>query len=150
EDAVAKYEKELASATRIGSLQGADLVGRGYTPLFGYFAATEGAFRVLGADFVSTDDGTGVVHLAPGFGEDDKAVCDANGIPTVCPVDDHGRFTAEVTDYRGDQVFEANAHIIRDLKARGVVVRHDSYLHSYPHCWRTDTPLIYKAVSSWF
>jgi isoleucyl-tRNA synthetase len=147
---VGKYEKELAGATRVGTLTGAELAGRRYTPLFPFFADTPNAFRIITADFVSTDDGTGAVHLAPGFGEDDQRACEAAGIPVVCPVDERTRFTAEVPDYEGLQVFEANPQVIRDLKARGVVVRHDSYVHSYPHCWRTDTPLVYKAVSSWF
>ncbi|MEO7555838.1 MAG: class I tRNA ligase family protein, partial [Acidimicrobiales bacterium] len=129
---------------------GADLVGRRYAPLFPYFAETPGAFVVLAADWVATDEGTGIVHLAPGFGEDDKATCDAAGIPTICPVDERARFTAEVPDLQGQQVFEANAAVIRALKDHGALVRHDSYVHSYPHCWRTDTPLIYRAVSSWF
>ena len=150
EATAAKYEKELESATPVGTVLGRELVGRQYTPLFPYFADTENAFQVLAGDFVSTEDGTGVVHLAPGFGEDDQRVCEANGIPVVCPVDSQGRFTSEVPDFEGQQVFDANAQVIRTLKDRGSVVRHDSYLHSYPHCWRTDTPLIYKAVSSWF
>src|SRR5262249_6296990 len=136
--------------TRVGTVQGAELVGRHYTPLFPYFADTPGAFVVLGADFVATDEGTGVVHMAPGFGEDDKVACDAAGIPTICPVDEHAGVTSEGPDYQGRQLSAATAHGLRDLKARDIVVRHDSYVHSYPHCWRTDTPLIYKAVSSWF
>jgi len=144
------YERELTKASRVDTVKGADLVGRNYTPLFPYFADTENAFVVLGADFVTTEDGTGVVHIAPGFGEDDQRVSEAAGIQIVAPVDEKGCFTAEVPDYAGVQVFAANGDIIRDLKARGVIVRHDSYMHSYPHCWRTDTPLIYKAVSSWF
>nr|MDQ3757878.1 isoleucine--tRNA ligase [Actinomycetota bacterium] len=134
----------------VGTVRGADLVGLSYAPLFPYFASTPNAFKVLAADFVSTDDGTGVVHIAPGFGEDDQRVSEAHGIPVVVPVDEHARFTAEVPDYESMQVFEANAAIIRDLKARGVVVKHETYRHSYPHCWRTDTPLIYRAISSWF
>ena len=141
---------QLGEARRVGTIRGGELVGRSYRPLFDFFASTPGAFRVLAGDFVQATDGTGVVHVAPGFGEDDQRVCEANGIPVVCPVDDHGRFTVEVPPYAGMQVFEANPAIIRDLKARGVVVRHETYSHSYPHCWRTDTPLIYKAVGSWF
>ena len=147
---VGKYEKELAGATQVGSVRGAELAGRRYTPLFPFFADTPNAFRILVADFVSTDDGTGAVHLAPGFGEDDQRVCEEAGIPVVCPINEHAEFTAEVPDYQGQQVFEANPNVIRDLKARGAVVRHDSYVHSYPHCWRTDTPLVYRAVSSYF
>src|SRR4051794_1981810 len=144
------YERELANATRVDTVKGADLVGHHYTPMFPYFADAANAFVVIPGDFVTTEDGTGVVHIAPGFGEDDQRVGEAAGIQIVAPVDEQGRFTAEVPDYAGTQVFAANGDIIRDLKARGVVVRHDSYVHSYPHCWRTDTPLIYKAVSSWF
>jgi isoleucyl-tRNA synthetase len=147
---VPAYERELATATRVATITGAELVGRRYRPLFPFFAGAENAFVVLAGDFVNTDDGTGVVHMAPGFGEDDQRVSEANGIAVVCPVDERGRFTAEVPDYEGQQVFDANAAIIRDLKARGLLVRHETYVHSYPHCWRTDTPLIYRAVSSWF
>jgi len=147
---VAAYERELGPAPVARTIRGAELVGLAYEPLFDFFASTPKAFRVLAADFVSDADGTGVVHMSPGFGEDDKAVCDANGIPVVVPVDDTGRFTAEVRDFAGLQVFEANRPIIRALSDRGLVVREDSYVHSYPHCWRTDTPLIYRAVSSWF
>jgi isoleucyl-tRNA synthetase len=147
---VGSYERELANAQPAGTVKGSDLVGHHYTPLFPYFADTPNAFVILGGDFVTTEDGTGVVHMAPGFGEDDQRACEAVGIPLVVPVDEHGEFTAEVPDYEGLQVFTANGSILHDLKERGVVVRHDSYVHSYPHCWRTDTPLIYRAVSSWF
>jgi isoleucyl-tRNA synthetase len=139
---------EGAEAT--GAVRGAELVGLSYTPLFPFFADTPNAFTVLAADFVSTEEGTGVVHLAPGFGEDDQRICEEHGIPVVVPVDEHARFTAEVPDYQGMQVFEANAAVIGDLKARGLVVKHEVYRHSYPHCWRTDTPLVYRAISSWF
>ncbi|NCZ71082.1 MAG: isoleucine--tRNA ligase, partial [Actinobacteria bacterium] len=119
-------------------------------PLFDYFAHTPNAFRVLAGDFVTTEDGTGVVHMAPGFGEDDQLACQAAGIETVCPMDSHGCYTAEVTDWVGQHVFEANPLVIKHLKAAGVVVRHDSYSHSYPHCWRCAEPLVYRAISSWF
>ncbi len=105
---------------------------------------------MLAGDFVSTEEGTGVVHIAPGFGEDDQIACNAVGIPTICPMDEHGRFTAPVTDWIGQHVFDANADVIRRLKTDGVVVRHDSYNHSYPHCWRCEQPLVYRAISSWF
>ena len=150
EATVEKYAKELEGAEQVRTLQGSELVGRRYEPMFPYFAGTEGAFVVLGPEWVATDEGTGVVHLAPGFGEDDKAACDAAGIPTICPVDEHTRFTSEVPDYQGVQVFDANAPVIKRLKEQGVVVRHETYDHAYPHCWRTDTPLVYRAVSSWF
>lgn len=150
EDRLGAYGRELGEAERVGTYTGAELVGRSYRPLFDYFADHPGAFGVLGADFVTVDDGTGVVHLAPGFGEDDQRVCEEHGIDLVVPVDGRGRFTAEVHDFEGLQVFEANPQVIRVLKERGRVIRHETYDHSYPHCWRTGTPLIYKAVSSWF
>jgi isoleucyl-tRNA synthetase len=144
------YEKELATASKVDTVLGRDLVGRRYAPLFDFLADTPNAFQVLGADFVSTEDGTGIVHMAPAFGEDDQNACQAVGIPTVVTVDEHTRFTGLVPPYEGLQVFDANKPVVRDLKAAGRVVRHDSYAHSYPHCWRCQTPLVYKAVSSWF
>jgi isoleucyl-tRNA synthetase len=149
---VAAYAKELEGFERVGTVYGRDLVGRRYTPLFDFLVEQAGpnAFQVLGADFVTTEDGTGVVHMAPAFGEDDQNTCNAAGIPTIVTVDDHTRFTALVPDYQGVQVFDANKPVVATLKERGVVLRHDSYTHSYPHCWRCDTPLVYKAVSSWF
>ena len=106
----------------------------------------------MSADFVDTSEGTGIVHMAPGFGEDDQAVCEANDIQigAAVPVDDQGRFTDAVSEWAGTNVFEANPQIIRHLKELGRVVRHDTYEHNYPHCWRTDTPVIYKAISSWY
>jgi isoleucyl-tRNA synthetase len=88
--------------------------------------------------------------MAPGFGEDDQAVCEANGITMVVPVDDEGKFTDEVGDWSGINVFEANPLIIDHLKDAGVIVRHETYDHNYPHCWRTDTPVIYRALPSWY
>ena len=148
--AAGTYEKELEGAEHVGNVKGSDLVGRGYEPLFPYFAGTENAFAVLAADFVTTDEGTGIVHMAPGFGEDDQVVCAEAGIPVVCPVDDRALFTAEVTDFAGLQVFDANQPIIRALRGAGAVVRESTIVHAYPHCWRTENPLIYRAVSSWF
>ena len=147
---LASYERELGEAVRVGTLKGSELVGRAYTPLFNYFSDTPSAFQVLGADFVTTEDGTGVVHMAPGFGEDDQIVCLAAGIETICPMDSHGCYTAEVADWEGTHVFEANPLVIKHLKQTGVVLRHDSYDHSYPHCWRCAEPLVYRAISSWF
>jgi isoleucyl-tRNA synthetase len=146
----AAYPELFAEAEPIGSVTGTELVGRTYRPLFDFFADRTDAFRVLAGDFVATDEGTGVVHMAPGFGEEDYFACQAAGIAMVCPVDDQGRFTTEVPPYAGLQVFEANAPITEALRAEGVLVEAKAYEHSYPHCWRTDTPLIYKAVSSWF
>jgi len=144
------YEKELEGAEVLDTVLGLALVGRTYTPMFSYFADQPDAFRVIAGDFVTTEDGTGVVHLAPGFGEDDQRVCSDNGIGLVVPVDSRGLFTSEVPDFEGMLVFDANPLIIRELKSRGVVLRHETYDHAYPHCWRTGKPLIYKAVSSWF
>ena len=150
EAVAANYEQQLANAERTRTVRGSELVGLRYNPLFPYFAAVDKAFQVLGGDFVSTDEGTGTVHIAPGFGEDDQRICEENGIGIVVPVDDRGRFTSEVPDFAGQQVFDANREIIRTLRDRGQLVRHDSIVHNYPHCWRTDTPLIYRAVSAWF
>jgi isoleucyl-tRNA synthetase len=150
EATIGAVEKQLEGAVRLGTVPGRDLVGRRYQPLFPYFASTPNAFVVLGEDFVTTEEGTGIVHLAPGFGEDDQIACAAAGIPVICPVDDRTRFTAEVPDFEGLQVFEANQPVIRALRQQGSLVRSDSYVHAYPHCWRTDTPLVYRAVSSWF
>ena len=150
-NALGKYAAELGGEPEVvATLKGSQLGGVRYEPLLPYFAEHPDSFRVLVDDYVTDDDGTGVVHMAPGFGEDDQRVCEANGIVLVCPVDDAGRFTDEVVDYVGQNVFDANPEIIKDLKAAGVVVRHDTYDHNYPHCWRTDTPIIYKAVSSWY
>ena len=143
-------EAGVAGAERVGSVDGRKLVGLTYRPLFDFFASQPNAFQVLGPDFVSTEEGTGIVHLAPGFGEDDQRACEQAGIDVICPVDSRGRFTPEVPPYKGLQVFEANRPVIADLRQKGALVYHETYEHSYPHCWRTDTPLIYRAVSSWF
>ena len=136
-------------------LKGSELIGLRYTPLFDFFAdtarwGTENAFQVIAAEHVTTEDGTGVVHMAPAYGEEDQIACDAMGIPTLLTVDEGAHFTSVVPPYLGQHVFEANRPIIRDLQAAGALVREDSYVHSYPHCWRCRNPLIYKAVSSWF
>ena len=107
---------------------------------------TSSAFVVLGEKFVNTDEGTGVVHMAPGFGEDDQSACEAAGIPVVCPVDDRTRFTAEVPDFEGMQVFEANSRSSEPFATRCPGPRRDRMSTRYPHCWRTDTPLVYRAV----
>lgn len=147
---VEHYAEHLGATEIVGEVLGRELIGRKFTPIFEFFADSDNAFQILGADFVTTDDGTGIVQLAPGFGEDDQTVCEAAGISVVCPVDDRGRFTAEVSTYQGMQVFEANRPIIADLAKRSILLTREEYEHSYPHCWRTDTPLIYRAVSSWF
>jgi len=161
-DLLAGYAKDLgydstddAAAAVTREVVGRDLEGLRYERLFDYFAdtqryGTDGAWRVLLGDFVTTEDGTGIVHLAPAYGEVDQEACDAAGIPTLLSVDDGGRFTAVVPDFAGLQVFDANSPIIRRLREDGRLLRQASYVHSYPHCWRCRNPLIYKAVSSWF
>ncbi len=147
---IGHFARELGDARVVVTLTGADLVGSSYTPPFGYFAGRRNAHQVLPADYVSTDEGTGIVHIAPAFGEEDKVTTDAADIDPVIPVDGQGRFTVEVSDYAGMQVFDANPQIVADLKTAGSLIRHETYEHPYPHCWRCDNPLIYRAVSSWF
>ncbi|BDX32556.1 isoleucine--tRNA ligase [Mycobacterium antarcticum] len=159
EPRLSAYARELGeSPTVLDSYPGRDLLGLRYLPPFSYFMDSPNAFRVLPGDFVTTEDGTGIVHMAPAYGEDDKATADAADIEAVTPVDSKGRFDATVPDYTGQLVFDANPQIIRDLKnqsgpaaANGaILLRHETYDHSYPHCWRCRNPLIYRAVSSWF
>jgi isoleucyl-tRNA synthetase len=151
-DLVPTFYKDNTGYKSISELKGADLVGMKYTPLFPYFQdrKNEGAFRVVAADFVSTEEGTGVVHIAPGFGEDDHRLGLTENLPAVCPVDEEGRFTTPVSDYLGRQVKDTDPEIIDRLKKEGKLIHKSTILHSYPHCWRCDTPLIYKAVSTWF
>ena len=174
---VGAYAKELGEDPEvIATRTGAELSGTRYAPIFDYFLEADGvtpmqtpganAFRIITADYVTTEDGTGLVHQAPAFGEDDMVTCQEFGIGVVVPVDDRGCFTSEVPDYEGRQVFDANRPIVLDLRRgteddagplarrpreqRAVLVRQQSYVHPYPHCWRCRKPLIYKAVSSWF
>ena len=151
QETVEHYESQFPEATTKGTLLGTELLGRKYTPLFDFFADYDpNAFQVISGDFIDTEEGTGIVHIAPGFGEDDQRIAAENQIGTLTPVDDAGCFTSEVKDWEGQNVFEASPDIIRSLRERDKVVRHDSYEHNYPHCWRTDTPIIYKAVPSWY
>ncbi len=161
QNAVEKLAKDFGEFETVGSLKGADLLALNYKPLFPYFSKHEETqnnpkvFSVLAGDFVSTDEGTGIVHMAPGFGEDDQILCEANGIPILCPVDEGGKFTDEIFDLpdlslKSRQVFDTNDDVIKHLKSTGAWLKTEQYLHNYPHCWRTDTPLIYKAVSSWY
>ncbi|MEO6825896.1 MAG: isoleucine--tRNA ligase [Microbacteriaceae bacterium] len=161
-DLVGAYAKDLgyasasaAEAAVTRSITGADLADVHYEPLFNYFTdteeyGTERAWRILVDDYVTTTEGTGIVHTAPAYGEDDQRVCEAAGIPVVISVDAGARFLPMVSEVAGLQVFEANRPLIQLLKANGRLVREASYMHSYPHCWRCRNPLIYKAVSSWF
>jgi isoleucyl-tRNA synthetase len=156
---LAAYARELGEQpTVLGTYSGKQLLGVRYLPPFPYFMDSPNAFRVLPGEFVTTEDGTGIVHMAPAYGEDDKATADAADIAAVTPVDSKGRFDSTVPDYAGQHVFDANPQIIRDLKNQSgsaavnaaVLLRHETYDHSYPHCWRCRNPLIYRAVSSWF
>lgn len=145
------YAKELGEQHEVLAVHpGTDLVGLKYQPIFDYFADTDNAFQILAAEYVTTEDGTGIVHQAPAFGEDDMNTCKANGIPTVIPVDMDGKFTSLAPEYEGLLVFDANKNIIADLKAASRVVRHQTIEHSYPHSWRSGEPLIYMALPSWF
>jgi len=146
----ARYEREFGEATVHSTMAGSELVGRRYAPLLPFFADHEDSFVVLGADFVELGEGTGIVHMAPGFGEDDQRVCEEHGITLVVPVDEEGKFTEPVTNWVGMNVFDANPEIITHLKEAGRIIRHETYDHNYPHCWRTDTPVIYRATSSWY
>ncbi|HEY8293800.1 MAG TPA: isoleucine--tRNA ligase [Micrococcaceae bacterium] len=142
------------------SYPGAELAGLEYQPLWNYFEdtekyGTENAWRILVADYVTTTDGTGIVHQAPAYGEDDQRVCEEAGIPVVLSIDEGARFlplfaTGELAEIAGLQVFDANKPITRVLRANGRLIRQASYEHSYPHCWRCRNPLIYRAVSSWY
>ena len=149
--------------------KGSALKDMRYEPLFPYFAhlakegfvqdgntaqsqtiASIGAFRVFIGDFVTTEDGTGIVHTAPGFGEEDNKLFKGSGIPVVCPVDGECKFTAEVSEYQGRFVKDCDKDIIERLKNEKKLVKREQILHAYPHCWRCSSPLIYRAVGSWF
>ncbi len=132
------------------TLPGEALKGKRYQPLFSYFADHPAAFRILVDDYVTVDDGTGVVHMAPAYGEDDFRVCRAAGIVLVDPLDEEGKFKAEVPEHAGVFVKDADKDIIRRLKEQGQLFRQDVLVHSYPFCERTDTPLIYRAIPAWY
>ncbi len=137
----------------IKEMKGSELKGKRYQPLFPYFKeeAANGCFVIHNDNYVTTDAGTGIVHLAPGFGEDDNRVMKEAGITTVvCPIDDAGRFTKEISDYAGTYVKEADKQIMKDLKDAGKMFEQGVLVHSYPHCPRSDTPLIYRIIPSWY
>ncbi|RGE21600.1 isoleucine--tRNA ligase [Leucobacter sp. wl10] len=162
DDLVAAHAKDLgydsaetAAAAVERTVAGAELADVGYERLFDYFAdagewGTERCWRILVDDYVTTTDGTGIVHQSPAFGEDDHRLTSAAGMPTIVSLDDGGRFVAAVSDVAGELWMDANRPLIRLLRQRGRLLREASYEHSYPHCWRCRNPLIYKAVSSWF
>ena len=150
ENLVAGYAKELGDYEIEHTYAGQELAGLGYQPPYDFFLDEPNAFRILVADYVTTEDGTGVVHQAPAFGEDDMITCQQAGIGVVIPVDMDGKFTSLVPPYEDMLVFDANKDIIRDLKAAGRILRHQTIEHSYPHSWRSGQPLIYMALPSWF
>lgn len=162
EDLLAGYAKDLgyesvedARAAVSRSILGSELAGVSYDRLFDYYAdaetwGTQNAWQILVDDYVTTSDGTGIVHQAPAYGEDDQRVSEAAGIPTILSLDEGGKFLPQVTDVAGQLWMDANRPLIRLLRDGGRLLREASYEHSYPHCWRCRNPLIYKAVSSWF
>ncbi|MBI5272623.1 MAG: isoleucine--tRNA ligase [Chlamydiia bacterium] len=135
---------------QIALFKGTALAGKRYKPLFPFFKERQEAFRVIVEEAVSLEEGTGVVHAAPAFGEIDFFACKREGIELVCPVDSNGHFTKEAPPYEGFLVKDIEKEIIRDLKQQGHVFYHGTIHHRYPFCWRSDTPLIYKAVRTWF
>lgn len=134
----------------LARLKGSDLVGKKYLPLFNYFKNHANAFQVLSGDFVTTSEGTGIVHLAPAYGEDDFRVCSQASIDLVDPLDEEGRYQPYIAEYAGLFVKDADKQIIKDLKAEGLLFKHETLVHSYPMCERTGEPLIYRAVPSWY
>ena len=152
EKLIGKYYKDGKGCKIVECMKGSDLKGRTYEPLFPYFAdlKKQGAFVVVCGDYVTTEDGCGIVHTAPGFGEDDYNVLKGTGIPVVCPIDAECRFTDEVPDFKGKFVKDADKDVIAWLKEHGSLVKKENYLHSYPFCYRTHMPLIYRAMSCWF
>jgi isoleucyl-tRNA synthetase len=150
------YESADAARAAVSrTLLGSELDGVRYARLWDYYAdaelyGTENAFQILVADYVATGEGTGIVHQAPAYGEDDQIVCSAAGIPTILSIDEGGKFSPTVPDVAGLLWSDANKPLIRKLRDDSRLMRVASYEHSYPHCWRCRNPLIYKAVSSWF
>jgi isoleucyl-tRNA synthetase len=149
-DLISKYFKSAEDYKILEEVLGKKLEGIEYEPLFPYFKNTKNAFKILLGDFVTAEDGTGIVHTAPAFGEDDYAVCRKYNIPLVQPVDERGRFTKEVTDFAGKFVHDTNTEIIIFLKKAGKVVSVKKIEHEYPFCYRCDTKLIYRAIPAWF
>ena len=146
------YYKDNERPEILWRKKGSELVGIEYEPLFPYFAelAGQNAFRTYPGGHVTTEDGTGIVHTAPGFGEEDHEVLKGTGVPTVCPIDAECKFTSEVSDYEGRFVKDCDKDIMDRLKAEGKLAKREQILHAYPHCWRCEHPLIYRAVGSWF
>lgn len=149
---LSEYYKNPEEFEIVDEFKGKHLEGLGYQPLFGYFAERkeQGAFKVIMEESVSTEDGTGLVHCAPAFGEVDFYAAQRAAIELVCPVDNNGHFTTEIPEYTGLFVKDADKDIIKRLKKQGQLVHQGTIHHRYPFCWRSDTPLIYKVVTTWF
>jgi isoleucyl-tRNA synthetase len=139
-----------AEAVVLDSMKGADLAGMHYEPLFTFMPEHPGLYTIYLADFVSDVDGTGAVHIAPSFGEDDFNLGKELGLPLFDPLDEEGRFTDLVPQWQGMGAKDADKSIIALLKEQGRVFRHETFVHSYPHCYRTGVPLLYRAMKTWF
>jgi len=146
------YFKNPEDYRVISEFKGAAFENEPYEPLFPHFAdrAAQGAFKVILGDHVTDTDGTGLVHTAPAFGEEDFEVGQKYKIPLVDPTDHEGRFTKALPEFEGVNIKEADKEIIKFLKSKNLIFRHDTYVHNYPFCWRSDTPLMQKAISTWF
>jgi isoleucyl-tRNA synthetase len=149
-DLIKNYFRNEGEYETIKEVTGKELINTEYEPLFPYFKNTPNAFKIITADFVTAEDGTGIVHTAPAFGEDDYNVCKKNNIGLIQPVDKSGKFTEEVKDFLGMNIFEANKKIMQFLKEKGKIVKIEKKEHEYPFCYRCETPLIYRAIPSWF
>jgi len=146
------YFKDEGNYQIVWQGMGSELVGLTYQPLFNYFAGlkNDGAFQVRLGHHVSDSDGTGIVHISPGFGEDDYLILKDSGLPVLCPVDGECKFTAEIPDYQGRFVKDCDNDLTKWLDSEGKLFTKESYTHNYPHCWRCEAPLIYRAIGSWF
>lgn len=149
-DLISTFYKSEDEYTITKEVKGKALEGKKYEPLWPYFKNNPNSFKFLLADFVTAEDGTGIVHTAPAFGEDDNVVGRKYKIPMVQPVDENGRFTKEVKDYKGQLVHEANEQIAIDLKKSGQAIMTRKMDHEYPFCYRCDTKLMYRALPAWF
>ena len=162
---LSSYYKSEDEYKIIYTKKGKDFINTEYEPLFPYFkelkskekctelskqSCSRGAFRMFNAEYVSTEDGTGIVHIAPAFGEEDHKVFAGSGVPEVEPIDAECRFTKEIPEYQGRFVKDCDKEIIQRLKAESKLVKRDTVVHSYPHCWRCSSPLIYRGIGSWF
>lgn len=136
--------------TVLAKFKGKELEGKEYERIFSYHPVKEKGWYVVGADFVTTEDGSGIVHMAPAYGEDDYQTGRKFGLPTIHPVNKSGEFGPEVTEFAGKFVKDADADIITNLRQRGILFRKEQYQHSYPHCWRCTSPLLYYARESWY